>query len=128
MRRGLGVGNALELAVGCDLDEILARPEIDDDVLAGARDIVETLAVGADAPLRLTDYPYAGPAVVALLQRISERPRTPAELRAVAEIQRALTAPDGDALADGAEDRLEACGLDEARLAQALALCAQLLP
>jgi hypothetical protein len=46
----------------------------------------------------------------------------------VAEIQRALTAPDGDALADGAEDRLEACGLDEARLAQALALCAQLLP
>jgi hypothetical protein len=127
VRRGLGVGNALELAVGCDLDEILARPEIDADVLAGARDIIEALATGEDFPSRLTDYPYAGPAVEALLERISERPRGPGELRAAAAIQSALTDPDDDPRTEDGEDRFEAGGLDEARRARVLALCAELL-
>jgi hypothetical protein len=126
VRGGLGVGNALELAMGCDLDEMLARSEIDDDVLAGARAIIEELATDGGSPPLLTDYPYAGPAVEALLQRISERPRGSGELGVVELLRLVLTDADDDGPAEDDEGRFEACGLGEERLARVLALCAEL--
>ena len=126
VRSGLGIGNALELAIGCDLDQILAAPEVESDVLAGGREILETLASGEEFPARLTDYPYAGPAVEALLERIAERPPSADDLRAVETLRGVLAEADGDDRAEDDEERFEACGLGQERLARVLALCAEL--
>ena len=69
LRTGLGVGNALALAVGCRLDELLGREHVDDELLARAREIVDVLVWRFDSPSTLTDYPEAGVAVEGLLAR-----------------------------------------------------------
>ena len=73
VRGGLGVGNALALADGCRLDQLLAHPVIDDGVLSGACAIVEALVEEWDPPSDLADYEYAGWAVEPP-RHLSERP------------------------------------------------------
>ena len=87
VRDGLGVGNALTLAVGCRLDQLLARAEVDDELLAGAREIVDALVWQWDSPAVLTDYDEAGPAVEALLRHIA------AHRPSLAEVPHGVPAP-----------------------------------
>jgi len=127
VRGGLGVGNALELADGCRLDQILAHPEVDDDLLKGARDIIETLADSWDSPKDLADYEYAGWAVENLLRHLAERPHSADDRRAVAALQTYLTSEESRYERESGADRFPACGLDEQRLTRVLALCEEYL-
>jgi hypothetical protein len=119
---GLGIGNALELAVGCRLDELLAYHDVDDGVIAGALGILHSLAVDRDSPAGLTDYPEAGPAVEALLARLAEHAGGLAEFVAVGDIRRAIDEADGDE-----RGRLEGSGFDAERRARVLACSAAYL-
>ncbi len=127
MRGGLGVGNALELADGCRLDQILAHPEVDDELLSGARDIIWELAESVDSPADLADYGYAGWAVENLLRHLAERTRSDDDRRAVAALQTYLTSEQSRYEPETGADRFPACGLDEQRLARVLALCEEYL-
>ena len=127
VRGGLGVGNALELAEGCRLDQILAHPEVDDELLSGARDIIWELAESVDSPADLADYGYAGWAVENLLRHLAERTRSDDDRRAVAALQTYLTSEQSRYEPETGADRFPACGLDEQRLARVLALCEEYL-
>jgi hypothetical protein len=122
LRTGLGVGNALALAVGCRLDELLGREHVDDELLARAREIVDVLVWRFDSPSTLSDYPEAGVAVEGLLRHIGLRPRGLDELITLVELQRLLTA-------DGSDDadRLADCGFDADRLAWVVAVCTAMI-
>jgi hypothetical protein len=122
LRAGLGVENALALAVGCRLDELLGREQVDDELLARAREIVDALVWRADSPSTLTDYPGAGAAVEGLLRQIGLRPRGLAELVTVLELRRLLTAAERDDI-----DRLATCGFDAERLAWVVAVCTAMI-
>jgi hypothetical protein len=86
---GLGVGNALALAVGCRLDELLAYADVDDRVVAGALEILQSLAAAHDSPAGLADYPEAGPALEALRARLAERGAGLAQVAALDDLRRA---------------------------------------
>jgi hypothetical protein len=92
LRRGLGIGNALELAVGCKLHEALAG-EVDDELLEGARHILDALTWAAMQPEDLLDYPDAGTAVVRFLEQLEDREPGLAEFVTVYELRQAV-APD----------------------------------
>jgi hypothetical protein len=121
LRDGLGVGNALTLASGCRLDELLARPQVDDELLESACGIIDALVGQWDSPAVLTDYDEAGPAVEALLRHLDGRPRSLAGFLTVFDLRRFLMAYEA-----GDED-LAACGLDAERCARVVALCTVLL-
>ena len=127
VRGGLGVGNALELADGCRLDQILAHPEVDDELLTGARDIIEELVEQRDSLADLADYEYAGWAVENLLRHLSERPHGADDRRAVAALQNYLTSEESRYERESGADRFPACGLDDQRLARVLAQCEEYL-
>ncbi|HEY3614292.1 MAG TPA: hypothetical protein VGK92_11330, partial [Gaiellales bacterium] len=125
-RHGLGVGNALELAVGCRLDELLARADVDDHAVAGARDILQSLAADWDSPATLTDYADAGVAVEALLARLAERDGGLDDFVAVDDL-RSFLAADENRDGDGEGDRFEASGFTAERRARVLAQSAAYL-
>ena len=127
VREGLGVGNALLLATECRLDELLARPDVDDGVLAGARDILDALARSIDSPYDLADFEHAGPAVEAFLARLAERPGRIEAAHAVAGIRAYLTTTAGTRGEAPEDDRLAACGLGAERAARVVAACDALL-
>ena len=127
VRGGLGVGNALELADGCRLDQILAHPEVGDELLSGARDIIESLVEDPDSLSDLADYEYAGWAVENLLRHLSERAGGDDDRHAVAALQRYLTSEESRYERESGADRFRACGLDEQRLARVVALCEEYL-
>ncbi len=119
VRGGPGEGNALALARGCRLDQLLARPEIDDELLAGAREVVDALVWRGNPPFLLAAYEHAGPAVESLLGHLAARPHGPAEVATVRELMSCLE--------DGDGDYDEACGFGDDRLARVLAQCAAYL-
>jgi hypothetical protein len=127
VRGGLGVGNALELADGCRLDQILAHPDVDDELLSGARDIIEALTDAWDSPKDLAEYEYAGWAAENLLRHLSERPHSAEDRRAVTALQNYLTSGELRYERESGADRFAACGLDDQRLARVLALCEEYL-
>ena len=63
LREGHGIGNALELAVGCRLREALEVDEPDDELVRGAGEIIHSLVFPVESPDDLTGYPEAGLAV-----------------------------------------------------------------
>jgi hypothetical protein len=93
LRRGLSIGNALSLAVGCRLHEALAAPDVDDELLAGARAIVHDLVAGFGGPEELADYPDGAAAVERLLALLDERARTLDDFLAVYGIREYLREP-----------------------------------
>lgn len=127
VRGGLGVGNALALADGCRLDQILAHPVVDDELLAGAREIIHALVAEWDSPSDLADYEYAGWTVESLLRHLSERPADAAARSTVRDLQRYLAADEHRYEPESGADRFPACGLDEQRLARVLAMCEEYL-
>ena len=114
LRRGLGVGNALELAVGCELHEALAAPEVDDELLDGARGIVDSLTWSFDSPDTLLDYPDGAIAVERLLTHLAPRARALDELLTAYELRRFVHSDD---------ERREEAGFDAARVARIDELC-----
>jgi hypothetical protein len=116
VRGGLGYGNALGLARGCRLDQLLGRADVDAALRDGAREIVDSLVWDRDSPDALTDYEDAGPAVENLLVRLGEHPRGLSELITAFELQRVLTR-------DPEPEGLAACGFDDARRERVVALC-----
>jgi hypothetical protein len=109
LRNGLGVGNALTLAGGCQLAELLARPQVDDELLDGACAVVEALVwESRDLAADLADYDEAGAAVEALLRHICERVPDLGAFVTVFELRRFLR--------DERDERFEACGLGDERL------------
>ena len=125
--QGLGAGNGLVLAAGCRLDELMARPWVDARVLAGAREILDSLIWNLDSAYDLTDYPDAGVAVEHFLARLSERSLAPGEARTVAELRRFLFRAGACPAELPGDVRLAACGLDHERLARVYAACEALL-
>jgi hypothetical protein len=88
VRHGLGVGNALELAVGCRLDELLAADPVDDELLAETGAILDALTWSPDGPEDLSDYPEAESAVERFLELLEARGATLGQLVTVAELRR----------------------------------------
>jgi hypothetical protein len=127
VRGGLGVGNALELADGCRLDQILAHPVVDDELLTGACAIIESLVEESDSPSDLADYEYAGWAVENLLRHLSEREGDADDRRTVDALQSYLTSEESRYEGESGAGRFPACGLDEQRLARVLAMCEEYL-
>ena len=119
LRAGPGEGNALALARGCRLDQLLARPVVDDELLAGARAVVDALAWRGSPPFLLDEYDDAGPAVESLLGHLETRPHGPGEVATVRELQRRLAA--------GAGEFDERCGFGDERLARVCERCAAYL-
>jgi hypothetical protein len=76
LREGVSYENALALATGCRLDTALARDEVDDDLLAGARSIIDSLTGVFPNPDELTDWQEAGAAVERFLYHFEPRART----------------------------------------------------
>jgi hypothetical protein len=113
LRTGLGVGNALTLAIGCRLEEFLARAELDDELLARAREIIDALIWEWDSPFVLTDYPEAGPAVEGLVRHLGLHRPSLAGFLTVFDLRRVLIA----------SDDLEACGFDADRLGRVVGAC-----
>ena len=120
VRNGLGHENALMLASGCRLDELLAHEQVDAGVLAGAEAIVDALVGPWDNRHDLTDYPEAGPAVEYLLGHLRRHPQGLQTFLTVFDLERFVT----NQAEAGA---LEASGFDAERRARVLAACADLL-
>jgi hypothetical protein len=116
---GLGHANALALARGCRLDELLAREAVGDDVLAGALAVLDDLVRDPEAPFSLADYAQAGPAAEALLGRLADRPRTSAAVMTVRALSDWLEAADVTSR--------EASGFDDERLARVRLRCSAYL-
>jgi hypothetical protein len=120
VRDGLGQGNAMTLARGCRLDEILARETVDVAVLAGARAIVDELVLEPSPPYALTAYEHAGAAVEGLVRHLGERPQGVAEYLSCFWLRNLLLRAELAA-------EFEACGLDGDRRASVVAACGVVL-
>jgi hypothetical protein len=120
LRDGLGVGNALELAVECRLHEALEADEPDDELVSGAGDILHSLAFPTDSPNDLTDYPEAGRALERYLELLEPRATTFEDFLGVGDVK---------AFLEGSyrNDRFDGCGLDEDRRRRILERCARIL-
>ena len=123
VRAGVGFGDPVGFALGVRLDELLARPDVDDLVLAGARDVLHALADGRDSAWVLTEYEHAGPAVEAYVARVSERGGGLEEFVAVAALRRFLADDGNRATAGATVDRFEASGLTAERLERVVVGC-----
>jgi len=112
VRGGLGIGNALTLARGCRLHELLAQPEIDDELLTGARQIVDSLVRGWLDPSVLTEYEKAGEASEHLLRHLRRRTPDLDDFLCVFELRRFLA--DSSPRIDGetGEEALASAGFD----------------
>jgi hypothetical protein len=99
LRHGLGVGNALDLAVGCRLHEAL-EGEVDDELLRGARGILDALTWAPMGPEDLSDYPEAGITVTRFLELLQSRADTLDDFITAYELRR-FVQPDGNGEADG---------------------------
>jgi hypothetical protein len=118
LRHGLSIGNALELAVGCKLHEALVRPDVDDELLEGARRIFDELTWGFEGPEELFDYDHAGAAVERFLEHLVPRAQS---------LDHFLTAYELGRYAEEAEahgERRTAVGLDGERRRRIVDLCA----
>lgn len=123
LRQGLGIGNALSLATGCRLHEVLARPEVDDELLARAREIIDSLVWSWDSPNDLTDYEHAGEAVEAFVGLLRDRGRTLDEFLTVYEVRCFLSSEELRRDDETGEDRFERCGFDQERMARVTSMC-----
>jgi hypothetical protein len=103
LRRGPGIGNALDLAVGCNLHDALAPPEIDDELLEGSAAIFDSLTWATDSPNDLFDYPEAGLAVERFLTHLAPRARTLDHFMTTYEIRRYINGPTSEEKAKVAE-------------------------
>jgi hypothetical protein len=119
LRDGLGVGNALTLAVGCELHEALAAPDVDDELLEAALGIFEALTYGFDSPDDLYDYPHAGIATERLLGHLAPRAETLQHFQAAFELRRFLE--------QGDDERRAQAGFDAARLERVRAVCDEIV-
>ena len=124
VREGSGVGNAHTLARGCRLHELLARPDIDDELLARAREVIDSLVWSWDSPSVLTDYEHAGEAVESLVRHMSERAQSLDDFITVFELKAFLTNEKFRYDAETGEDTLAQSGFDEERLERVVGLCA----
>jgi hypothetical protein len=120
LRDGHGVGNALELAVGCRLREALEVDEPDDELVRGAGDIIHSLAFPTDSPDDLTLYSEAGPAVERYLELLEPRAHSYEDFVRVDDIRLFLDDPSWSG-------RLEGCGFDEDRQRRVREACARIL-
>lgn len=142
LRQGASIGNALSLAVGCDLRDALEQDDVDDGLFRGAQSIVDALTWAPSGPEGLADYPDAGPAVERFLELLGERASTIADLLTADGVARHLEPPgetDNDRLealfgirldpADPEERarELAGAGFDEARLARVRALASAIV-
>jgi hypothetical protein len=75
LREGLSYENALALAMGCRLDEVLAADVVDDPLFDGARSILDSLTGLYANPDELSDWPEAGVAVERFLHHFEPRAR-----------------------------------------------------
>lgn len=119
LRRGLGVGNALLLASGAGLDEALAAPQVDDELLEAAREIIDALVWQLEQPESLVDWPDAGPAVESFLEHLEPRASTLDHFLSVGHLRAAVTAEDAE--------ELERAGFDELRRERVAARCDAIL-
>jgi hypothetical protein len=141
LRRGRSVGNALALATGCRLHETLSAPEIDAELLDGARGIVHDLVAGFEGPEELADYPEGAIAVERLLVHLEPRANTLDEfltVYAISEYLRQPTEADEERLReflresvpDESElhaERLAQAGFNRDRLIRVEGLCESIL-
>jgi hypothetical protein len=116
VRRGLGFENALLLAEGCRLDELLAAGEVDAELLDGACAIVAALVAPLGDEPGLADYAHAGPAIEALLKHLDPMQRGLGDALTVLDL-RALLSDEARA------SKLAAAGFDDARRARVEARC-----
>jgi hypothetical protein len=128
LRDGLGIGNALTLAVSCRLHEFLARDDLDDELLVQAREILDSLTWSFDSPNDLTDYPDAAEAVERLLELLRKRDPDLDDLVTAHEIKRFVTAYGGSGdervlSEQEADEKLAQAGFDDVRRARIVALC-----
>ena len=123
VRNGLGIGNALTLAQECRLHELLARPDIDDELLSRGREIIDTLVWSWDSPFVLTDYEQAGEASEHLVRHLSARAPDLDDFVSVYELRRFLTDDSFRFDYETGEDTYAKAGLDEERLSRVVALC-----
>jgi hypothetical protein len=123
VRDGLGIGNALTLAQGCRLHELLAPPEVDDDLLIHGRDIIDSLVWSWDSPSVLTDYEHAGEASEHLVRHLSSRAPDLDDFVSVFELRRLLTDKSFRYDSETGEDTIANAGFDEARFSRVVALC-----
>jgi hypothetical protein len=132
LRHGLGIGNAFTLAVGCRLHEFLTRDRVDEELLAQARAIIDSLTWSFDSPHDLTDYPEAGEAVERLLELLRERAPELDDLITTYEIRRFITTYGGSGddrvlTESEADEKLDAAGFDGARRARIVLLCDEIV-
>jgi hypothetical protein len=120
LRSGPSIGNALELAEGCALHEALASPEIDDELLEGARMIFDELTWGFEGPEELSDYDHAGVAAERLLELLAQRARTLEHFLSAYELGRYVDEAEIDA------ERREEIGLAGEHRTRILELCARI--
>lgn len=123
VRDGLGIGNALTLARECRLHELLARPEIDDELLTRGREIIDSLVWSWDSPSVLTDYEHAGEASEHLVRHLEARAPDLDDFVSVYELRRFLTDDSFRVDSETGEDTFAKAGLDEERLSRVVALC-----
>jgi hypothetical protein len=142
LRQGLGIGNALSLAIGCRLHQALAEPEIDDELLEGAREIFDGLTWSMESPDDLFDFPDAGLATERLLAHLAPRAETLDHFLTVYELRRFLEPPSAEEdarlaeLFGGEEEALDVAeherrraqaGFDPGRLQRVYVLCSSIL-
>jgi hypothetical protein len=118
VREGLGIGNALTLARGCRLHELLAQPELDDELLTRARDIVDSLVWSWDSPSVLTDYEHAAEASEGLVHHLSNRAPELDDFVSVYELRAFLTDESLRIDSETGEDTFARAGFDDERLSR----------
>ena len=123
VRDGLGIGNALTLARECRLHELLARPEIDGELLTGGREIMDSLVRSWDSPSVLTDYEHAGEASEHLVRHLGGRALALDDFVTVFGLRRFLTNDSFRFDSETGEDTIAKAGFDEERLSSVVALC-----
>lgn len=123
VRDSLGIGNALMLAQRCRLHELLARSEIDDELLTRGREIIDSLVWSWDSSSVLTDYEHAGEASEHLVRHLSGRGPDLDDFVCVFELRRFLTDESFRSDSETGEDTIANAGFDEGRLCRVVALC-----
>jgi hypothetical protein len=123
VRDGLGIGNALSLAQNCRLHELLARPDIDDELLTRGREIIDSLVWSWDSPSVLTDWEHAGEASEHLVRHLEARAPDLDDFVSVYELRRFLTDDSFRVDSETGEDTFAKAGLDGERLSRVVALC-----